>query len=303
MRVRCLLFAAAVGLVLPQPGRAADAKVVKSGGHFAVEVVKDVPYYTGPDADAVKHKLDLYLPKGHKDFPVLFFVHGGAWRSGDKRLYGKLGDRFASNGIGTVIVNYRLTQKAEPPATPRNQHPTHIQDVARAFAWTYKNIPARGGRADQIFACGHSAGGHLVALLACDESYLKAEGLSAKSVKGVIPISGVYTIIPGRLSAVFGEDQEICRKASPIQHVKGSEPPFLILYAEKDYFSLDVMAENMCRRLKAAKADADVVKLKDRDHISIIRNTVHQDDPVTQAVLEFIAKHSGLMLTAVEAMP
>src|SRR6266566_1423929 len=84
---------------------AADAKnAIKSGGHFEVDVVKDIPYYAGDDADAAKHKLDLYLPKGHKDFPVLFFVHGGTWQRGDRSRYVKLGDRFARNGIGTVVI-------------------------------------------------------------------------------------------------------------------------------------------------------------------------------------------------------
>src|SRR4051812_17749446 len=53
-----------------------------------VETLKNVAYYEGADADPVHHKLDLYVPKGKKDFPVLFFVHGGAWRHGDKNYFG-----------------------------------------------------------------------------------------------------------------------------------------------------------------------------------------------------------------------
>src|SRR5262245_63836394 len=104
---------------------------------FEVEVVADIDYYKGDDADKIKHKLDLYLPKGQKDFPVLFFVHGGAWKSGDRKLYGKLGETFAKNGVGTVIISYRLS--------PKVQHPAHIEDVAKAFAWTVKNIAKHGG--------------------------------------------------------------------------------------------------------------------------------------------------------------
>src|SRR5262249_54396104 len=149
------------GSLLSPSAWAADTKAtVKSGGHFDVDVVKDIPYYTGADAHAAKNKLDLYLPQGHKDFPILFFIHGGPWQRGDKSRYVKLGDRFARNGIGTVIISYRLS--------PAVKHPEHAKDVARAFAWTHNNIAARGGRADQIFVCGHSAGGHLAALLACD---------------------------------------------------------------------------------------------------------------------------------------
>src|SRR5438270_10644137 len=146
-------------------------------GSFEVQSIKDIAYDDAKDADPVRHKLDLYLPKGHKDFPVLMFVHGGAWTSGNKNLYGPLGQRFAANGIGTAIINYRLS--------PAVQHPAHAQDVAKAFAWTHKNIGKHGGRADQIFISGHSAGGHLVALLATDESYLKAHKLGISDIKGV----------------------------------------------------------------------------------------------------------------------
>src|SRR3954447_11650612 len=136
---------------------------------FEVEVVADIDYYQGADADPIKHKLDLFLPKGHKDFPVLFFVHGGAWRQGDKNFFGfysSLGKFYARRGIGTVVTNYRLS--------PKVTHPEHIKDVARAFAWTSKNISKYGGNPTALFLCGHSAGGHLVSLLATDRNYLKA---------------------------------------------------------------------------------------------------------------------------------
>src|SRR5205823_5671892 len=104
----------------------------------------------------------------------VFFVHGGAWRNGDKSgilgVYSALGRFLVRHGLGAVIINYRLS--------PAVRHPAHVQDVAKAFAWTHKNIARYGGRPDQIFLCGHSAGGHLVALLATDPTYLKAEGLT-----------------------------------------------------------------------------------------------------------------------------
>src|SRR5690554_784518 len=91
-----------------------------AGAVFEVERIRDIPYRNGDGADPVKHKLDLYLPRGVKGFPVLFFVHGGAWRSGDKRLYGMLGETFAGMGVGSVIINYRLS--------PKVRHPEHVKD-------------------------------------------------------------------------------------------------------------------------------------------------------------------------------
>src|SRR5437762_7696990 len=180
-----IVVSALVGLTFPlsSAARADEAKKAE------IQIVRDIPYYEGADADKVKHKLDLFLPKGQKEFPVVLFVHGGAWLHGDKSflgIYSAVGMFFARHGIGAVVTNYRLS--------PAVQHPEHVKDVARAFAWTYKNIDKYGGRADQIFVCGHSAGAHLVSLLATDETYLKAVGLTPKCVKGVIPISGVYSI-------------------------------------------------------------------------------------------------------------
>ena len=89
-----------------------------------------------------------------------------------------------------------------------------------AVAWVHKNIARYGGRPDQLFLSGHSAGGHLVALLGTDPTYLEAAGVPLKDIKGVIPISGVYTFRPGSMPKVFGEDREAYRKAAPLTHVK-----------------------------------------------------------------------------------
>ncbi len=274
---------------------AEDAKpVIKTGGNFEVQEAKDIAYYDGNDADAEKHKLDLYLPKGQKDFPVLFFVHGGGWRNGDRKNFGRIGNAFATNGIGFVAPSYRLS--------PKVQHPAHIQDVAKAFAWTVNHIGKHGGNPKEIFLSGHSAGGHLVALLASDDSYLKAEKLSLANIKGVMPVSGVFTIRGGgRSEAIWGKDEELVKKASPMVHVKEKLPPFLMLYADKELGGLGRQAEAFCDALKGAKSDAEVKMMKDRDHGTIMRNVANEDDPTTQLMLEFIAKHSGLKLKAKDA--
>src|SRR5207237_768975 len=108
---------------------------------------------------------------------------------GDKSWYGRyteVGKCLARQGIGAVLINYRLS--------PAVKHPEHIKDVARAFAWTVKHTVGYGGNPDELFLCGHSAGGHLVSLLATETSYLTNEGVPISAIKGVIPVSGVYRI-------------------------------------------------------------------------------------------------------------
>jgi acetyl esterase/lipase len=276
----------------------ASSPPVLSGGNFKVKEIADISYYSGADAHQVKHKLDLYLPDGQKDYPVVIFVHGGAWRSGDKQallnIYGEFGRTLARNGIGGVIINYRLS--------PGVKHPAHVQDVAKAFAWTLRNIANYGGKHDQIYLCGHSAGGHLVALLATDESYLQAEKVPLTAIKGVIPISGVYLIDRSNkyFDNIFGTNGDVRQKASPLEHVRGKLPPFLVIYAEDDYLYLDEMAIAFTKALLEKKDDARLMEIKGRSHISIVGRLWRQEDTTFQAVLGFIAQHAGLKLTPQE---
>src|SRR6266446_2638332 len=94
-----VLLAAAL---LAQSAWAADeAKAPKTGGNFEVEVHKDIPYIDGKDVDE-RQKLDLYVPKGAKDYPTLFFIHGGGWTGGSRSGYDKIGRTFARNGVSFV---------------------------------------------------------------------------------------------------------------------------------------------------------------------------------------------------------
>jgi acetyl esterase/lipase len=249
---------------------------------LAVEKHADIAYRTDPDADPVRHKLDLYAPKGRKDFPVLLFVHGGSWRSGNKNLYTALGNALARTGIGVVVTNYRLS--------PQVKHPAHAEDVAKAFAWTRANVAKYGGRTDRLYVSGHSAGGHLVSLLATDPSYLKAENRSPADIRGVIAISGVFEIMPDiRLfHSAFGRDEAVCKLASPLSHVKGKHPPFLIAYGDGDLPHLDRMAEDMHAALKKCDCTSTLMKLKDRNHYTIIMKVIDDSDPLHKAVREFV---------------
>lgn len=244
---------------------------------------KDIAYRTDPDADEDRHRLDVFCPKGKTDFPVVLFVHGGKWEWGDKNLYAGIGETFASAGVGVVICNYRLS--------PKVQHPAHAEDVAKAFAWTCENIGKYGGDAGKLFVCGHSAGGHLVSLLATDPALLKTEKRSPADIKGVISISGVYKIYHTEkvFHAAFGKDEELCRKASPIEHVAGKHPPFLIAYAESDYEHLDTLAKDMHAALKKADSPTELVVCKDRNHISIVVNLIDPEDTLHRKVRDFIA--------------
>jgi acetyl esterase/lipase len=257
----------------------------KKPAPYSVEVISDIRYRTDRDADPEKHKLDLYLPKGQKDFPVLFFVHGGEWRKGYKEEYKMLGELIAGQGIGTVVINYRLS--------PQVQHPAQIQDVARAFAWTRQHVGEYGGKPDQIVVMGHSAGAHLVALLATDEQYLKDVGLSRRDVRGVINVSGVPILSPmiPMIRQAFGKTK-VCHDASPFYHVDGKLPPFLLLYAEHDILTLGRMNDDFYDALQKNNTEVTLQEIDNRNHVTVLTDMVNESDPARDFIFQFLAKYT-----------
>ncbi len=250
---------------------------------------RDLRYYSGQNAHPTKHLLDLYLPRQQNGFPLLIFVHGGAWTRGDKGAYAGayeyLGAAVAGQEVGVAVINYRLS--------PEVVHPEHARDVARAVAWLYRNSGRYGWSPGRIYLVGHSAGAHLAALVAVDPTYLQALGLRPDIIKGVVAISGVYDLTLGGVTAkmlyepVFGSDPRVLTEASPALQLTKNSPPFLVLYAQNDLPSLDVQARRFQRALKQAGIQAKVAMIPARDHVSIISGLAREGDPVRKMVLDF----------------
>lgn len=258
-----------------------------AGDMPSVEVIRDLSYVEDNQADPIKHKLDLYLPSGRKAYPLLVFVHGGGWTHGDKNywfdLYGKVGKAFAQQGIGVAVINYRLA--------PNIKHPDQSKDVAKAIAWSHKNIEKFGGNARELYLAGHSAGGHLVSLVSTDAHYLKEAGLEPGVIKGVIPISAVYDVQPDILlfDMVFGKNAQIRTQASPIMHVKPGLPPFLMLHGDHELPQCDgPCAQQFQHKLEESHVTCKLLPIANRDHMSIIAKLSEPNDPGQLAIVNFI---------------
>jgi len=249
---------------------------------FGVEVKTNITYYSGEGADKYRHRLDMYVPKGQRDVPVMVFVHGGGFTVGIKDQYGFVGEVLASRGIATAVISYRLSPKAS--------YPGHVQDVARAFAWVRAHAAEYGGKADRIFISGHSAGATLVAMLGADPAYLKEVGESLDHIAGVIPISGSFTQSSrsGMFQGAVPVDPDVLRNASAINHVAGAHPPFLILYGDKDAPRTGEDAAQMAKALVGAGNSADVHEIADHAHMDMITGIMSPTDPGLKFILEFI---------------
>ncbi len=152
--------------------------------HPAIGLHTDLSYLQDSNP---AHTLDLYLPDGKTGEPLIMFVHGGAWISGDKSLCTGLGKRFARAGYAVAVPNYRLSPEGSPVVSP-----DHVKDAAAAYAWLEAHAGDYGFSAKDIFVGGHSAGGHTAGMLATG-SFLKDAG-AREMPAGFYGLEGVYDI-------------------------------------------------------------------------------------------------------------
>jgi acetyl esterase/lipase len=171
--------------------------------------------------------------------PLILFVHGGAWRVGDKgNGTGRAKvDHWRQAGYAVASINYRLV----PAATVEQQ----AQDVAASLAWLVRNAARLGIDPARIVLAGHSAGAQLVALVGTDPAYLAQVGLPLTAIRGVVALDGAAYDVPGQsvdgpqvmqpvYAQVFGTDAARQRALSPtLQAAAPNAPAFLLLHVQR----------------------------------------------------------------------
>jgi arylformamidase len=132
--------------------------------------------------------LDVFPAQGGsgRDAPVLFFIHGGYWRSLDKRDHSFVAPAFTERGACVVVPNYALC--------PAVTIPTIVLQMVRALAWTWRNVVQWGGDPSRITVAGHSAGGHLAAMLLACLWQQHDPALPPGAVRNALSLSGLYEL-------------------------------------------------------------------------------------------------------------
>lgn len=255
---------------------------------------RHIPY----DSTITKGKhfksLDIYAPVTGKNHPIVIWVHGGGWQIGDKRGVHSKPEIFTQHGYLLISINYRL----HPRATYNQQ----AEDIAQAIHWVRDHAKSYGGNPDELFLMGHSAGAHLVALVSTDPTYLKAESLSLKAIKGTILLDGAGYDIKERITTagpaakklytnVFGTDEKKWKAASPLTYVRAKQgiPPFLILHAAQRADSKR-QSEQMAEKLKKHHISTTVFAAQGKNHLTINSEIGQPDDLPTQQIFEFLKK-------------
>jgi acetyl esterase/lipase len=264
------------------------AVALAADGEHSINVFKDLHTVHSEDANTF---LDLYVPEGVKNLPVFIFIHGGAWRTGDKSQYENIGRSFAKAGIAVAVINYPLN----------TLHPAHVRQAAYAVGWVRGNAPRYGWDPKKIFIGGHSAGGHMAALLTLDPQYLKEMSLKPSDVRGCVVLDAVALdleharerppLLLEMYSGAFGAETG-WKDASPMTYATGKGPPFLLMIGAQDDWISHEDTRQFAERLKSAGTPVETITVPDRDHFGMVLQIGATDDPVSAKIIEFIRQNS-----------
>jgi arylformamidase len=264
----------------------------------AQEIKRDIPY-TSPAHE--RQVLDVYGPSGAKSLPVVFWIHGGGWQTGDKSSVQSKPQAFMAKGFVFVSTNYRLL--------PDVDMGTIVRDVAKAIRWVHDHIAEYGGDPQRLFIMGHSAGAQLAALVCTDDRYLKEEGLSLAIVKGCVPVDGDTYDVPAIIETAetrrrlhgqpqlkfghrekFGNDPAKHRDFSAVTHVAKDKgiPPFLIMHVA-EHPDTTAQAQRLASVLKSAGVAVKVYGARESTHNKINADIGVPEDAGTKALFEFVA--------------
>ena len=224
-------------------------------------------------------RLDLF-PANREDAPLLVFIHGGYWRSLDKSDFSWVAPPFINHGVSVALLNYGLA-----PKTPMEEI---VRQMLRAHAWLYRNGDRLGFDPTRIFVCGHSAGGHLTAMMMAALWPEYGADLPADLVRGGLAVSGIYDLEPLRHAPFIQSDLKLtaarARLLSPVNLPPATDRPL--------YTAVGALESGEFRRQTALigkawpRSLAREIRLPGFHHLKVIEELANPASPLFDAALE-----------------
>lgn len=283
----------------PIMDRMAERREARQGALTAAQnpIHKDVAYGRDPS-----QTLDVYAPQGPvKGAPVIFMVHGGAWVIGDKassQVVRHKAARWLPRGLVFISVNYRMLPKADPLEQAR--------DVARALAFAQQQAVAWGGDESRFVLMGHSAGAHLVSLLAANPALAQEQG--AKPWLGTVSLDSAAFDVEAIMAArharlydrAFGQDPAFWRATSPLHQLTRAQAPLLAVCSSRRNDACPP-AQDFADKAKSLGMRVNVLP-QDRSHAEI-NDELGQAGRYTDAVEEFLSSLDERLAQALKRNP
>ncbi len=234
----------------------------------------DLRYGPGP-----KETLDLFLPAGPAR-GTFVFLHGGYWRMLDKSDFSFVAEPFVAAGIAVAVANYDLC--------PEVSIATIVEQSRRAVAWLVRDGGARSAETGRIVVGGHSAGGHLAAMLLTTD--WNAWGLARDPLAGSVSVSGVHDLTPliqFSYNADFKLDDAQAARVSPVHQSPRSQAPLLLAVGADETSEFIRQTRILWEAWPANRppgARAPLI-IPDRHHFSVVVDYADAESELTRATL------------------
>lgn len=219
-------------------------------------VAKDIAYGELP-----REQLDIY-PSPQPSSKTLIFIHGGYWQKFDKADFQFITRAFRADNVTTVIINYPLA-----PAVSIDQV---VLSCRKSLQWLYKNIAGHNGDPNQLYVAGHSAGGHLAAMLLTTQ--WNAFNIPTDAIKGVCAVSGIFNLEPIRLSdlnQVLGLDSATALRNSPVLLAPSVQCPLAIVAGADETDEFRDQGQELYSRWKET-IPIEKIEVEGANHFSIV---------------------------------
>jgi arylformamidase len=225
-----------------------------------------------------------YFPAAEPASPLLIFIHGGYWRALDKSDFSWVAPPYVAAGISVAVVNYALL-----PATPLGGI---VQQLQRACAWLYTNAGSLGADRERIVCSGHSAGGHLTAMMLATDWPAIAAALPHRLLAAALAISGLFDLEPLTRAEFLRKDLGVNAAAA-----RELSPAFLPLYNEAPLLrALGALESGEFHRQSALIAahwptvcDSTLIDVDGCNHFSVCDALAAPGNPLFEATRAAIA--------------
>ena len=241
-----------------------------------VETVADLNFASPDDVELL---IDLHLPKGVENPPLIMSIHGGSWKTGDRKRFKSAW--LVKHGYAVANIEYRMSHEAVFPA--------QIHDCKGALRWLRAKQKEYGYKADKVVVVGYSAGGHLATLTGTSHGIKALEGATggnldqSSAVQGIIDYFGpvdfvqrsksqpnktekpngiVYQLLGGSVTG----NLEKARLASPVSHIGKGDPPALIFHGENDKQVLAAQSQRLLEVYESKGLEANLLVIPGKGH-------------------------------------
>jgi arylformamidase len=210
------------------------------------------------------NKLDIFYC-GEPEAPLYVFIHGGYWQRGDKSIYSLISEPFLENGIDVAIVGY--------PLCPTVSMTELVDDVHQAVIWLYRNASELAISRYRINLSGHSAGGHLTAMLLARTQFQMQNKFPHNLIKSAIPFSGIYDLSPLQQTTIshalrLSEDEVV--NLSPDQLDPSGRAPVLAIVGGTETDAFHQQTDVFLQRWKQQGIVVDKHVEPEADHFDLV---------------------------------